>query len=105
MPPEIKPFEMPGRMGPTLWRSDGNDKQIADLDACFGKGVGFISFDSGVTAGTWEEKLVTWNPSHTEAALWITTTFGGTNGTGTRIVVRKFGDDWVVVSLKAELAS
>ena len=101
MPRELLPFEMPGRIGPTLWGSGGQKDQFVELQKHYNRGVGLIGFHADrETKGTnWESNLMTWNKDRTEAALIISTYFGGLNGTGYRAVVRKFGEDWVVVSM------
>jgi outer membrane protein assembly factor BamB len=101
MPKEMSSFEMPGRRGPTFWRSDRQKDSFTELQKNYNSGVGLIGFhaDRETKAGNWESKLMTWNSDRTEATLIISTYFGGLNGTGYRAVVRKFGEDWVVVSM------
>jgi outer membrane protein assembly factor BamB len=102
LPEQVTPFEMPGRRGPTFWEPETTHMNTDELSINYERGIGFIGFHSeGESKGkNWEDHIVTWNKNRTEAKLIISTYFGGLNGTGYRAVVRKFGNDWVVVSME-----
>lgn len=96
--PGIKPFEMPGRRGTMMWVGSGSTSPLSDL---WEQGAAFITFQplDRDESKPWEQRLIQWSGGHTEAKVLISTYFGGLNGTGYDVVVRKFGHDWVVVSM------
>jgi len=108
-PEGCKPFELVGRRGPTLWAEASPKKpEFAQLMACYETGVGMIGVHGGnrqKKGAKWEESVITWNKDHTEASFVISTYFGGLNGTGFDVHVRKFGDEWVVVSMRMAYVS
>jgi len=107
LPKEVRPFEMPGRRGPTLWGTDDPSDRLGDLRACYENGVALISFraDPNNNGSVRENKLVIWNQDHTEAKLCINSAYGGLNAAEYNAVVRKFGDEWVVVSMVIGIVS
>ena len=107
LPKEIKPFEMPGRRGPTLRSVENSNDRSGALASNYENGIGFVGFhaDREKLGSNWEENLVTWNKDHTEASLILSLYFGGLNGTGYLVKVRKFGNDWVVVSMRMKYVS
>lgn len=102
--PGMKPFEMPGRRGTMMWVASGATSPMSDL---WEQGVAFISFQpqDRDESKPWEQRLIQWNSGHTEAKVLISTYFGGLNGTGYNVVVRKFGKDWVAVSMRMAYVS
>ncbi|MFI5386094.1 MAG: PQQ-binding-like beta-propeller repeat protein [Fimbriimonadales bacterium] len=102
--PGMRPFEMPGRRGTMMWVASGSSSPLSDL---WEQGVAFIGFRSADRdeKKPWEQRLITWNVSHTEARVLISTYFGGLNGTGYDVVVRRFGRDWVCVSMRMAFVS
>ena len=112
MPSEMQPFEFIGRNGPVLWTDDKHFNEFQALRDSYGSGIALISFHSGdpihkvdTKPTKWEDQMVTWNKERTEASFILSTYFGGLNGTGYRCVVRKFGNDWVVVDMHMEYVS
>ena len=107
-PEDIKPFELAGRNGPMLWVSSKEERNWElPLEQCYEQGVAFIQFTparEGKT-GPWEERLIQWNKEKTEAIVSISVYYGGLNGTGYSAKVKKFGDKWVVTSMKMEYIS
>ena len=104
-PGKLKPFELPGRRGPTLWVADeGKSQRAHPLESQYEQGVAFVSFEAAD-----HEKpgaaVMQWNKDHTEATLGISVYFGGLNGTGYRARVRKIGAEWVVVALDQSYVS
>jgi outer membrane protein assembly factor BamB len=99
-PVGLQPFEMPGRRGPTLWRSDDKQDHLKELHDSYEQGVAFIRFDGGDKGNA-----IRWNKEKTAAGLVISIYFGGLNGTGYDGVVQKFGDDWVVVWMRRAYVS
>ena len=99
-PPNVKPFEMPGRTGPTIWLADHDSRKLeTPLEQCFGNGVIFISFGSpNDTPSGEDEDLIQWNATKTEASVMIVTSRTGLIHNGIVVTARKFGDQWVVVS-------
>jgi hypothetical protein len=118
----MQPFELLGRRGPTIWGSaKRDDPRFKPLVDCWERGVAFIGFGPpnmetvGATiakrgigrgiaapdpkAKRWEDRIIGWNHDHTEAAVMISTSYGGLNGTGYYAVVRKFGLQWVVITM------
>ncbi|HTQ10088.1 MAG TPA: PQQ-binding-like beta-propeller repeat protein [Fimbriimonadaceae bacterium] len=103
----MKPFEMPGRMGAMMWVPEGAPAWSLPLQQCYEQGVAFISFQpmDQDEKKPWEERLIKWNAAHTQAEVLISTYFGGLNGTGYSVVVKKFGNDWVVVEMRQAYVS
>lgn len=95
LPASMKPFEMVGRSGPTLCAAEHEGFSLP-LEQCYEQGIAFVRFSGDDRKGS---DMVSWNKDRTEARLIISTYFGGLNGTGYRAIVRKFGNDWVVVSM------
>ncbi len=95
-PPDLKPFEMVGYPGPVIWNPIETTRFSTSLERCYEQGVAFIAMRGNDQKG---ETALTWNANHTEASLTISTYYGGLNGTGYSAVVRKFGNEWLVVSL------
>lgn len=107
-PPDMKPFEMPGRRGTMMWLSPKNRRDFTTpLERCYEQRVAFISFGENSQDQTkpWRDRLIKWNRDRTEATLTISTYFGGLNGTGYEATVRKFGSDWVVVGMRMAFVS
>ena len=106
-PQGMKPFEMVGRRGPMIWVSASQGDWSLPLQQCYEQGVAFIRFGESSRDATkpWEERVIGWNSDHSQATLSISTYFGGLNGTGYTVVVRKFGDNWVVVQMSMAYVS
>ncbi|HWA83231.1 MAG TPA: thrombospondin type 3 repeat-containing protein, partial [Fimbriimonadaceae bacterium] len=105
--PGMKPFEMPGRKGPVIWvAGDGQDWALP-LERCYEQGVAFIRFanPNRNEDKPGEENLIAWNKDRTEGKVMISTYYGGLNGSGYEVVVRKFGSDWIVVSMRMAYVS
>lgn len=108
-PADEKPCEFAGRRDPVMWITQKGEKRDwgTDLEKCYEQGVTFIAF-SGPSqreeTKTWD-KTIQWNANRTEARLLISTYYGGLNSTGYSAIVRKFGNDWVVVEMHMEFIS
>lgn len=107
-PAGLKPFEIVGRRGPVLWEPE-QVQGHTPLEQCYGNGVAMIRFDPQESNGDhdagWEGRLLKWNRDHTEASVVISTYYGGLDGTGYRVDVRKFGDEWVAVDMQIAYVS
>ncbi|MBS1703811.1 MAG: PQQ-like beta-propeller repeat protein [Armatimonadetes bacterium] len=87
-PKGMKPFEMPGRRGTVMWAPENNERWTLPLEMCYEQGIGLINVSP-----------IQWNADKTIATVEISTAYGGLNGTGYQGVVKKFGDEWVVVEM------
>ena len=99
-PASMKPFEMPGRNGPTIWTVySEDDKHDTPLEQCFGSGVIFISFGSPKEKPAKDDTdVIEWNATKTEASVMISTSHTGLSHNGIVVTARKFGATWVVIS-------
>ena len=110
-PKGLRPFEIVGRRGPVLWVTENPDtsKQWGlPLEQCYEYGVAFIRFSGdprNAEKQSWDQRAIKWNKSRTEATISLSTYFGGLNGTGYSVVVRKFGNNWIVVSMHMDYVS
>lgn len=98
LPKGMKPFEMTGRQGVSLWASRDDGKWSHPLERCYEQGIGLVNFTSESRAN--QDQIITWNKDRTAATLGIRIYYGGLNGTGYTAQVQKFGDEWFVVSLR-----
>lgn len=104
-PEKLKPFEMPGRSGPTVWTSEAENRRWSHpLEHHYGQGIGFIQFEPADREGGARE-AIRWNRERTEATVGISVYYGGLNGSGYRATVRKIGSNWVVVSMERTYVS
>lgn len=97
--PGMKPFELPGRRGPTVWFTEQPESRfVHPLEWCYEQGVGIVRCFSESAS---EEKplALSWNKNHTEATTIIAISYGGLNATGYKAVVRKFDGQWIVISM------
>jgi len=102
----MKPFEMVGWAGPVIWRSKRDDENWSlPLEWCYQQGVGFLRFGTVSEGKDWTGKIIRWNGDHTEAYVLISTYYGGLEGTGYGIKLRKIGEQWVVVWMEMEYIS
>lgn len=104
-PNKLKPFEMVGWKGPVIWRSPDQKKWSLPLELYYEQGVAFLRFEKTSEGEDWTTQYITWNNDKTEAYVLISTYYGGLNGTGYGIKVRKFGEHWVVIMLEMEYIS
>lgn len=95
-PNELRPFEMPGFDGPMLWRASSDPPLPLESRS---QGTAKIDFESEDTleSGDPPKELISWNPQHTEATVVIGASYGGEEGAGYKVVLRKFGDTWVAI--------
>ncbi|MEI7576209.1 MAG: PQQ-binding-like beta-propeller repeat protein [Armatimonadota bacterium] len=93
-------FEMTGWGGPVIVRVAKGDRDWSHpLDRCYEYGVGMIGLGgSGKDKRTFIEQAVDWDAKHEVATVNISTYYGGLNGTGYVVQVKKFGSDWLVIS-------
>lgn len=101
LPPNMKPFEMPGRAGVSVWATGDGEKWSRPLEQCYEQGVGFVRFQGDRT----HPAPVKWSQDRKTAHVGISIYYGGLNGTGYDAVVRKFGGEWFVVSLRMAFIS
>lgn len=101
LPKGLKPLELYGWGWITISLEAGHK---SPLQAFVGKGAGVVAFRPPVydfAGSAWRGKegdeSILWNSDHTEAKLQIATRFGGLDGTGFDIHLKKFGSDWVVI--------
>jgi outer membrane protein assembly factor BamB len=105
-PPGLTPFEMPGRRGPTLWSDPKAAPWTHPLERLYEHGIALVRFYGQEEKNPTEaNSVIQWNADRTTATVGISIYYGGLNGTGYEAVVRKFGDEWVVVSLKMAFVS
>ena len=105
-PWDMKPFEMEGRNGPTLWVPYGTKHDWSTpLEQCYEQGVAFIGFGEQNQNATGPDRVIRWNADRTEGSVTISTYYGGLNGTGYSATARKFGDTWVVVAMRMAYVS
>ncbi|MEZ0325396.1 MAG: PQQ-binding-like beta-propeller repeat protein [Fimbriimonas sp.] len=98
-PKDLKPFEMVGWKGPVIWRTQTDDHWGHPLSWNYEHGIAIADFDQlDRTATAWEPSLIRWNKDRTEAAVQISTYYGGLNGSGYLMTLKKFGTEWVVTS-------
>lgn len=93
-PKDMKPFEMAGRFGPTIWTTDSGTRWTHPLEHCYEQGVAFIRMSK-----------IQWSSDKSTAIVEISTYYGGLNGTGYQASVKKFGDQWVVTSMRMSYIS
>lgn len=114
MPGGVKPFEMPGRSGPTLWSSEDDSEHLTtNLSGLYERGVGIIGLggrgENEPTKPTWSKttlgKMIEWDAVKQEATVRISVYYGGLAGSGYVCTVKKFGSDWLVTSLRMEYVS
>lgn len=100
-PADMKPFEMPGRQGPTLWQSEDDKNRFQALGASYESGIGNIDFESPGDHKTkpWRERLILWSQDHSQAGVDIGVRYGGLNGTGYHFQLKKFLGQWVVTDM------
>lgn len=67
--------------------------------------MGFLHFGTVAEGKDWTTKCIRWNGDRTEAYVLISTYYGGLEGTGYGVKVRKFGDRWVVIWMEMEYIS
>lgn len=105
-PSGAKPFEMVGRDGPVMWEVPGSATWSSELSHCYEQGVAMLGFRGGHQEApkSWDDVLE-WNKDRTEAQVTISTYYGGLAGDGYSAVVRKFGNDWVVVEMRMAYVS
>jgi outer membrane protein assembly factor BamB len=101
LPPNMKPFEMPGRAGVSIWATGDGKKWSRPLEQSYEQGVGFVRFQGSRT----NPAPVRWSQDRQTAYVGISIYYGGLNGTGYEAVVRKFGGEWFVVSLRMTFIS
>lgn len=103
-PKDMKPFQMSGRRGPTIWLREDKHDFSTPLEQCYESGLVIIQFDdlSRGKGKPWQDRLIKWNRDHTEASVRISTYSGGLNGQGVNVTVKRFGNDWLVI--KTEVA-
>jgi outer membrane protein assembly factor BamB len=105
MSEKFTPFEMPGRRGPVLFDADHSDFS-GTLSRHYEQGIAMIGISTPDKGSDPEgREAIVWNRDRTEATVRISTYYGGLNGTGYVAVVRKFGDEWFVVSMDMEFIS
>jgi hypothetical protein len=102
----MTPFEMVGWAGPVIWRSpEQKESWSLPLEWCYEQGLGFLRFGTVGEGENWATKLIRWNDDRTEAYVLISTYYGGLEGTGYGIKLRKFGGQWVVIWMEMEYIS
>lgn len=99
-PQGVRSFEMPGRMGPTLWVTGQDSHWEVPLSQRYEHGVGLIGFQEIDESAKGVDRLIQWNKDHTVGKVLISVYYGGLNGTGYNLTVRKFGKEWIVVAMK-----
>jgi outer membrane protein assembly factor BamB len=108
-PKGIVPFELIG----SNWIILGKPSESkSPLDALYNHGPAFVgfgppmlNFDGSGYQPKDPNSTVLWNADHTRARVYLRTYYGGLSGTGDDIDLRKFGDDWVVVSDEIRIVS
>lgn len=98
-PEGVAPCQMPGWDGYVIASKDDEKHPLSQF---WDQGPAFIAFgpfaeerrDARVRPAT-----ISYNRNHTEAKLCISIYYGGLNGTGYNAVVRKFGNEWVVIDM------
>lgn len=103
VPKGMKPFEMPGRQGVSLWTPRSDEKWSLPLERCYGQGIGLVTFIAENRAKP--DQVIAWNKDRTAATIGISIYYGGLNGTGYTAQVQKFGDEWFVTSLRMAFIS
>jgi outer membrane protein assembly factor BamB len=103
VPKGMKPFEMPGRQGVSLWASGEGGKWSLPVERCYGQGIGLVTFIAENRAKP--DQVIAWNKDRTAATVGISIYYGGLNGTGYTAQVQKFGDEWFVTSLRMAFIS
>lgn len=102
----MQSFEMVGWAGPVIWRSAEEHKdRPLPLAKYYWQGVGFLRFRTVSEGKDWTTKCIRWNGDHTEAYVLISTYYGGLQGTGYGIKLRKSGQQWVVIWMEMEYIS
>ena len=105
MSEKFTPFEMPGRRGPVLFDADHHDFS-GPLSRHYEQGIAMLGISSPDKGSDPEGRdAIVWNRDRTEATVRISTYYGGLDGTGYVAVVRRFGDEWFVVSMDMEFIS
>lgn len=100
-------FEMTGWGGPVIVRAVKQERDWSHpLDRCYEYGVGMIGLSSSDNkTGSWISNTLVWDAKHEVATVNISTYYGGLNGTGYVVQVRKFGSDWLVISSRMAYVS
>jgi hypothetical protein len=101
LPKGMEPFELIGWNWIIITEKAGVKPP---LESFIGKGIGTVSFGppsrdpkgNRIKEGP---NTMVWNKDHTEVVLQLITHFGGTDGTGYDILLKKFGDEWVVIGM------
>lgn len=101
LPRGVKPLELYGWGWITISVENGHK---SPLETFIGKGIGTVSFrppsydfDGNAVRDEDRDTVIIWNADRTEAKLQVATHFGGLDGTGFDMHLKKFGDDWVVI--------
>jgi hypothetical protein len=101
LPQGIEPFEFAGWDWIVIPRKAGAKSPLAEV---IGKGLAVVSFAApsydlagAAVHGRDRAPCILWNEAHTEAKLEVRTFYGGLDGTGYDIHLKKLAGHWVVV--------
>lgn len=105
-PKGFTPFEILGRGGVVVAVDENKEKWSDPLSKQYEQGVGLIHFSERRDAGELPklapltDRYIRWNADRTEGTVTISNYYGGLNGTGYQVTVRRFDGDWLVVKME-----
>jgi outer membrane protein assembly factor BamB len=104
LPKNIQPFELCGWDWIVIPEKNGAKSPLDDLSM---KGIASVrfmmprmDFAGASVRNRSGDEIVLWNSDHTEAKVEVDVTYGGLDGTGFEVTLKKFGDKWLVVNLQ-----
>ncbi len=104
LPDGVEPFELSSWDWIIITQGAGDESPLTKLVGIVGKGIAAVSFSApsfdlsgGAVRGHERVPVILWNQEHTEAKLELRTYYGGLNATGYDIILRKFGEHWIVI--------
>jgi outer membrane protein assembly factor BamB len=106
LPKGMKPFELYGADWVTISQEERELPRPRDEKfESIGKGIIFFAplnydVDGNKIPDGKAKQIIRWNRNHTEAEVQLCTRFGGLDGTGYDIHLKRFGNDWVVIDIE-----
>jgi len=105
MPAGIRPFEFLGRGGPIIWNLGPEGKWAHPLEKQYEHGVALIRLSERDDARELPknvpvtDRYIEWNADRSEGTVTISNYYGGLNGTGYKVTMRKISGDWLPVKM------
>lgn len=105
MPAGIQPFEFLGRGGPVIWNKESGERWAHPLEKQYEHGVALIRLGEREDASelpknaSLTDRYIEWNADRSEGTVTVSNYYGGLDGTGYKVTMRKIGEDWLPVKM------